>query len=132
MMNDYTVELIAKIIENRERIEAFVERTTTELFPVYYEFGSDEYFHQEGNTLTANVPHNTRVPKRDNLKENLIVMLSDVDRALNTLEPQERLSVLFFYNITEGKGKGRSKEYALDAIEKMAAYLNNDGQYVLD
>lgn len=125
-MKDYTEELVIAILQNQELIDAFLERTTAELFPVYYNLGaSDDFYSQEGNTLRDSGPGGTRVPKRDSLKENLMVLKADVESALNKLDPWDQISVEYYFRFWDGKRPTKSSIIALAAVTKIVELLNN-------
>lgn len=118
----YSFDLVANILSNWELITAFIERVTQEIFPTYYSYGENsEFWDQEGNTLQDRGPHNTRIPKRDQLKENLIIMKADVSHALSLLEPTEQTNVLLHYQFSDLKEKPES---AIRIIEKLVKLLN--------
>ncbi len=121
---DYTRETVMEIIRHRDYIESFLERTTGEIFPTYYDAGDDGYYDQEGNTLNNNGPHNTRVPKRDSLRENQHDMHVDIDRALQSLTLEQRLAVLYYLTIYQGRKGSKSEANAIEAVEQMVSYLN--------
>lgn len=121
---DYTRETVTELIRHRDYIESFLERTTGEIFPTYYDAGDDGYYDQEGNTLNNNGSHNTRVPKRDSLRENLMVMLADIDCAMMALTLEQRLAVLYYLTIYQGRKGGKSEVNAMEAVEQMVQYLN--------
>lgn len=120
----YTSDLVIAILENKEFIEAYVSRVTQELFTTYYEYPDDPAFwNAEGNTLQDRSPHNTRIPKKDKLKENLIVMLADVETAVASLEPADQISVLYHFQLAP-ENQSETKSLALLAIDKIVAKLN--------
>jgi hypothetical protein len=124
---EYTVDLISEVIANRELIEAFLERTTSELFTVHYVHTNpwDDYFQEPGHTLENDLPHTTRVPNKDSLRENLMVILADIDRALKILTLEERLAVIYYLTLYQGRKGGKSAAAAHEALVKMTTYLNN-------
>ena len=123
----YTSDLIIAILEHWEYCQAFIEKSTQELFQVYYEYpDAPEFWNAEGNTLQDRSPHNTRIPKKDNLKENLIVMMADIEMALDTLEPADQISVRYHFQLEPGKISNRKKAVglAIEAVDKMVVKLN--------
>jgi hypothetical protein len=124
----YTFETIVAVLENYEFIESFLERSTNELFQVSYDYASgDDFWMQEGNTLLDKGSHNTRVPKGDKLKENLIVIKADIDKAISTLTIPEKIALWYVYQLASPKANNRktSTALALDAVRKIVENLNN-------
>ena len=122
-MQEYTADFLQRLIQNRDLINSFLERTTGEIFPTYYLAKEDEWYQLENNTLRSDSPGGTRVPKKDGLRENLIVWTADLDRALSILSIPERLCCLYYYGIYE---KGRFKNVALaeQSLHKLVDFLN--------
>ncbi len=50
-------------------------------------------------------------------------MLADVDRALDQLSLEERLAVIYFLTIYEGKKPDKAAAAAMEAIDKMVVFL---------
>ena len=124
----YTFDVIVAILENWEFIESYLERTTQELFLVSYDYASgDDFWMQEGNTLLDKGSHNTRVPKGDTLKENLLVIKADVDKAMKTLDLKEQIAIWYVYQLASSKANTRKTSTALaeDGVRKLVENLND-------
>ena len=129
MNQEYTAELLIKAIANMERIKAFLERTTSELFPLYFQIEvPDGYRMSEGHTLEDLSPHSTRVPTKDSLKETLLILICDVERAMYSLDPMIRLELVL--SLDEGFSKRKDNEEielsatCREAVDKMVEFLN--------
>src|SRR5690242_93273 len=102
----YDTDLVAAILKSWELINSFKERVTHEAFPTYYVYGLDDSFWmEEGHTLLDKGPHNTRVPKKDNLKENLIVWQADITKAIKSLPPADQIELRYHYQISTAEEK---------------------------
>lgn len=124
----YNFDVIVSFLENYDAVEAFLERTTNELFKVGYDYAdSDEFWQQEGNTLQDRGSHNTRIPKQDKLKENLIVMKADIDKSIKLLAVEEQIALWYTYQLSPTKANNRKNTSAMasEAVRKIVENLND-------
>ena len=124
----YTFDLIVAFLENYDSIEAFIERTTNELFKVNYDYADqDDFWNQEGNTLQDRGSHNTRIPKQDRLKETLIVMKADIDKSIKILPMEHQIAIWYHYQLAPTKANNRKNSSVLaeEAVQMIAENLND-------
>ena len=127
-MEEYTYTLVVNVLANMERMRSFVERTTHELFPLYYQIEvPDGYRTSENHTLEDLSPHTTRIPTKDGLQETLLILLCDVERSLYILDPLDRLELVMTLDESLHKRKDEEikvPEHLVCKIESMCKYLN--------
>lgn len=85
------------------------------------------FFTTEGHTLWNDSPQSTRIPKKGNLRETLLIMKADIETACKkSLTDEERLALIIFYGEFKPVGRPSTKlsQLATTALAKVVDYLN--------
>lgn len=121
---DYSREFIINIIKYTEHIESVKEKTTKPLIP--NNFTSNDYDElEEGNTLRRKGFGGSRVPKNTNdIIELLCCITSDVDAALEQLEPEERMAIFLRFGPYQNMVTTEISALSEEGLNKMVKFLN--------
>lgn len=121
----YTREFIIKIIKYSEHIQSVKEKTTRTLIPNNYKENDNFDPMGEGNTLKQKGFGGSRIPKNTNdIIEVLSCITADIDLALDTLEPEERMAVFLKFGPYNTTATPQLSELAEAGLLKMVDYLN--------
>lgn len=129
---DYSATLVAAYLTNYELAEEFIYRTTGNLLVSSYETSravNPDFFKAEGHTLWNDAPQNSSGSKvGGGLKETLLIMKMDIERARkHVLTLEEDLALIFYFSSYRkaGRTSDHLKAAAYEALDKVVTFLNH-------